>query len=202
MRSGFELGAARSFRAPGRVNLIGDHTDYNEGFVLPLAIELECVIAARPTGDELVRVRSLDVGAADGSDEVELPSDGSGQQPQLSPEWGRYVAGVLRALADRGRRPVGMEALVSSSIPLGAGLSSSAALEVACATALCDVADFELPPLDLALACQEAELIATGVRCGIMDQLTSIAGRRGCALLIDCRASTFGLPSGAGPARR
>jgi galactokinase len=170
----------RVFRAPGRVNLIGDHTDYNDGFVLPLAIDLECVVRALPCGT--VRLRSRDVAG-----EHELPSDGSAE-PSEAPGWSSYAAGVLRALAARGRPPAGMEAAVSSSVPVGAGLSSSAALEVSLALALCHAAGFALPPLELALACQEAEQIATGVPCGIMDQLTSIAGREGCALLIDCRS--------------
>ncbi|MGZ4354135.1 MAG: galactokinase, partial [Gaiellaceae bacterium] len=170
-------------RAPGRVNLIGDHTDYNGGFVLPIAIDLECVVRARRTGDGVVRVRSRELG-----DAVELPADGSADPAAVRPPWGRYVAGVLRVLAERGRPPVGLDAALSSSVPVGAGLSSSAATEVAVALAACDVAGFELPPLELALACQEAEHVATGVPCGIMDQLTSVAGRRGCALLIDCRS--------------
>src|SRR4029450_6010628 len=96
-----------------------------------------------------------------------------------------------RALAERARPPGGIEATISSSVPVGAGLSSSAALEVALALALCDAAGFALPPLELALACQEAEQVATGVPCGIMDQLTSLAGREDCALLIDCRSLEF-----------
>jgi galactokinase len=170
----------RRFRAPGRVNLIGDHTDYNEGFVLPIAIDLECVVTASPR--ETVRLRSSDV-----EGEFELPADGSAE-PRAAPGWSRYAAGVIRTLAERGRPPAGIEATVSSSVPVGAGLSSSAALEVGLALALCDAAGFALPPLELALACQEAEQIATGVPCGIMDQLAAIAGREGCALLIDCRS--------------
>ena len=168
------------FRAPGRVNLIGDHTDYNEGFVLPLAIQLECVIRARPY--ERVRLRSSEMGT-----EVDLPADGSAS-PRAIPGWGRYVAGVIGALAARGRPPVGLEGAVRSSVPAGSGLSSSAALEVAVALALCAVATFELEPLELALACQDAEQAATGVPSGIMDQLASIFGRRDEALLIDCRS--------------
>jgi galactokinase len=169
-----------AFRAPGRVNLIGDHTDYNDGFVLPMAIDLECVVRAEPR--ETVRVRSRD---AEG--EFDLPRDGSAE-PRDVEGWGRYAAGVVRALAERGRPSVGMDATVSSTVPVGAGLSSSAALEVSLALALCDAAAFRLPPLELARACQEAEQIATGVPCGIMDQLTSIAGAEGHALLIDCRS--------------
>jgi galactokinase len=172
--------SALSFRAPGRVNLIGDHTDYNEGFVLPLAIDLECVVSAEPS--DTVRLRSHELAG-----EYELPADGSAE-PRGSPGWSSYAAGVLRVLAERGRPPVGLAATISSTVPVGAGLSSSAALEVALALALCDVAGFALPPLELALACQEAEHIATGVPSGIMDQLTSLAGRESCALLIDCRS--------------
>jgi galactokinase len=179
------LGPARSFRAPGRVNLIGDHTDYNEGFVLPVALQLECVVEARPRADGVVSVRSLDV---EGGRELELAADGSVEPSSVEPPWGRYAAGVLRVLAERGRPAIGIDATVSSTVPPGAGLSSSAALEVALALALCDAAGFSPPPSELALACQRAELIATGVPCGIMDQLTSLAGRSGHALLIDCRS--------------
>ncbi len=168
-----------SFRAPGRVNLIGDHTDYNDGFVLPIAIDRECIVRTRPDGDT-VRVRSRQ-----GEGEVVLGADGSGD---AGGGWGRYVAGVLRTLAERGRTAVGFEASISSTVPLGAGLSSSAALEVAFALAACAAAAFEVPPLELARACQAAERLATGVPCGIMDQLAAIAGRRDAALLIDCRS--------------
>jgi galactokinase len=173
----------RWFRAPGRVNLIGDHTDYNEGFVLPVAIDLSCVVRATPNGDGLVRLRSESV---DG--EVELAADGGTDPEEVGEVWGRYAAGVVGTLAERGRPATGMDAVVSSTIPLGAGLSSSAALEVALGLALCDVAGYELSQLELALACQEAEQVATGVPCGIMDQLTSLAGRHNHALLIDCRS--------------
>ena len=156
----------RSFRAPGRVNLIGDHTDYNDGLVLPVAIDLECVVHATPRADDVVEVDWLDGDA--GSD--------------------RYVDALRAVLGEQGRADVGMDARVSSTIPVGSGLSSSAALEVALALALCDVAGLELAPTELALACRRAEQLATGVPCGIMDQLTSVAGRAGCALLIDCRS--------------
>jgi galactokinase len=178
-----DVSGERWFRAPGRVNLIGDHTDYNEGFVLPVAIDLSCVIRSTPNEDGVVRIRSEDV---DGS--VELAADGSTSPADIADLWGRYAAGVVGTLAERGRPPVGIDAVVTSTIPLGAGLSSSAALEVAVGLALCDAAGFELPQLELALACQEAEHVATGVPCGIMDQLASLAGRHNHALLIDCRS--------------
>jgi galactokinase len=174
------------FRAPGRVNLMGDHTDYNGGFVLPVAVDLECVIGVRSRGDGRVLVRSLDVGEAEAV--VNIAADGSDEPAAVEPAWGRYAAGTVRALAEAGRAAAGMDAVLSSTVPSGSGLGSSAALEVACALALCHVASFELPSAELALACQHAEQIATHVPCGIMDQLVSLAGRVGAALLLDCRS--------------
>ncbi len=173
----------RSFRAPGRVNLIGDHTDYNEGFVLPLAIGLGCLVRATPRSDGVVHVTSLDLG-----EDVSVSADGADEPSEVEPAWGRHAAGVVRALANRGRSPLGLDAVVSSTVPLGAGLSSSAAFEVALALALCDAAGLTLARVELAKACQEAEALATGVQVGIMDQLASLSGRRGNALLIDCRS--------------
>ena len=177
--------AARWFRAPGRVNLMGDHTDYYEGFVLPLAIELECVVAATPRDDARIRLRSLDVPEDEAT--IDVAADGSDEPARVTPDWGRYAAGVVRALAERGVTAPGLEGVLSSTVPSGSGLSSSAAFEVSCALALCDAAGTTLPPAELALACQAAEQAATGVPSGIMDQLSSIAGRAGHALLIDCR---------------
>jgi galactokinase len=176
-----EPGQARWFQAPGRVNLIGDHTDYNEGFVLPLAIDRSCVVAARPA--TTVRLRSLD---AEGG--VEFAADGSVEPASVEPAWGRYIAGVVRELAHRGRRAVGVDCVIASDVPLGSGLSSSAALEVACALSLLDAAGFMLESSEVAEACRAAEEAATGVPCGIMDQLVSLAGMSGSALLIDCRS--------------
>jgi galactokinase len=177
------VGLVKSFRAPGRVNLIGDHTDYNEGFVLPLAIGLDCLVRATPRSDGLVHVTSLDLG-----EDVHVAADGSSEPAEVEPAWGRHAAGVVRSLAERGREPAGIDAVVSSTVPIGAGLSSSAAFEVALALALCDAGGLRLEPVELARACQEAERIATGVPVGIMDQLASLTGRRGHALLIDCRS--------------
>ncbi len=173
----------RAFRAPGRVNLMGDHTDYNEGLVLPIAIDLETVVQVRGGGDGRVRVRS------DGhSGMVDVAADGSDEPLAVEPAWGRLAAGVVAALAARGRAPVGLDAEVSSGVPEGSGLSSSAAFEVALALALCDVAGLELDRVELALACQEAEQRATGVPSGVMDQLASLFGAVNAALLIDCRS--------------
>lgn len=171
------------FQAPGRVNLMGDHTDYHEGLVLPMAIDRRCTVAARSNGDEVVRVRSLDLEG----DAVSVPADGSAAADEVEPPWGRLVAGVAAALAERGRAPVGVDAVLTSTVPDGSGLSSSAAFEVALALALGAAAGEQLKGRQLALACQRAEHLGTGVPSGIMDQLASVAGRAGSALLIDCR---------------
>lgn len=157
--------------APGRVNLVGDHTDYTGGLALPLAVDLGTEVVGRRGGDRVV-VRSADEeGVADVAiDVADLSS--------VDPPWARYVAGVVAEL----RPPTGLTATVRSTLPLGAGLASSAALEVAMALAL----GFDGWPLDLALLCQRAEQAATGVPTGVMDQLASAAGRAGHALLVDC----------------
>jgi galactokinase len=165
------------------VNLMGDHTDYNDGFVLPMAIDREAAVTARPTADGRVRVSS-----EGHPGEVDVAADGSDDPRGIRPEWGRLIAGVVRAAAERGRAPVGIDARISSSVPEGSGLSSSAAVEVACALALADAAAFELERVDVARLCQAAEQAATGVPSGIMDQLTSLFGVAGAALLIDCRS--------------
>jgi galactokinase len=153
-------GAEQAFRAPGRANLIGEHTDYNDGFVLPAALELATWVAGRPRADGVVSLRSLD-GEID-----------------------RHVDAVARAMRDEGIQVNGFEGLVVSEVPIGVGLSSSAALEVALACALGGAA---LEPARLAAVCHRAENVYLGTRSGIMDQLASAAGQDGRALLIDCR---------------
>jgi galactokinase len=162
-----------SFCAPGRVNLIGEHTDYSGGLVLPVAIHLGIGLTVEPAG----RIALVSEGRS-----VELAADGTGS----ARGWGRYVAGVARELAALGRPPVGVEGVVEADLPRGAGLGSSGALEVIVALALCAAADFELEPLELALACQRAEQRAVGVPSGILDQAGSLLGREGHALLLDC----------------
>ena len=159
-------------RAPGRVNLIGDHTDYTGGLVLPMAID-------RWTEIELeTGVPWIELVSADEDEPAFLPLDEPRDPSTVRPAWARYVAGVAEVV----RPETGGVGFVRTDIPIGAGLSSSAALEVAVALAL----GFRGTALELATACQRAEQIASGVPCGIMDQLASAAGVEGSALLIDC----------------
>ncbi len=156
--------------APGRVNLIGEHTDYAGGLALPMAIDLGTTVRGTSGGD-VVRLVS-----ADEPDPTTVPLDVA-DPASARPDWARYVAGVVAEL----RPTTGFEGSITTTLPLGSGLSSSAALELAVALAL----GFEGPPADLAALGQRAEQIASGVPCGIMDQLASACGRSGHALLVD-----------------
>jgi len=168
--------------APGRVNVIGEHTDYNDGFVLPMAIEFYSVMAAdRPVdGREVITLRSTleaEVATIDLSQPV-VPG---------APKWGNYPRGVVAGFQARGIQPGGLDVLLHSTVPLGSGLSSSAALEVCTATLLEAVTSTTLDPVEKALLCQKAEHDFAGVPCGIMDQFISALGREGHLLLLDCR---------------
>jgi galactokinase len=174
---------ARVFRAPGRVNLIGGQVDYHEGFVVSMAIDRDVRVRASRRSDGRITVRSS---AFEG--DVDVAADGTDEPRATRPSWGRAVSGVVRVLAEHGRAPVGADLVVTSNLPVGAGLSSSAAFEVACALALCDAAGFELPPDDLAHAAQRAEHVATGVPCGIQDQMAAVRGRADHAVFLDCRS--------------
>jgi len=166
--------------APGRVNLIGEHTDYNEGHVLPLAIDRTLSVAAAPREGE-VRAVALDCGEEDAfALEGFAPAPGGG--------WRNYVRGVAWALAGAGHRLRALDLAFTGDVPIGAGLSSSAALEVALAAAFAAAGDFPLAGRELALLAQRAENEFAGVQCGIMDQLAAVFGREGHALLIDCRS--------------
>ena len=168
--------------APGRVNVIGEHTDYNDGFVLPMAIEFYSVMAAdRPLdGRKVITLRSTleaEVATIDLSQPV-VPG---------APKWGNYPRGVVAGFQARGFKPGGLDVLLHSTVPLGSGLSSSAALEVCTATLLEAVTGTTLDPVEKALLCQKAEHDFAGVPCGIMDQFISALGREGHLLLLDCR---------------
>jgi galactokinase len=172
-------------RAPGRVNLIGEHTDYNQGLVLPAAIELDVSIAFRPRLDGRVELHSLAFGETRAFDLKEV------NKPHVrgSPAWIDYAAGTAWTLAEAGIELRGLQGVIESRVPLGAGLASSAALELATALALIDQARTNVPgPVRLAELARRGEEEFVGVRCGPMDQLAAALGRAGHALLIDCRS--------------
>ncbi len=173
-------------RAPGRVNLIGEHTDYNEGFVMPIAIDREVLIAARERDDNQVHVTALDV---EGGQADQFTLDDIPHHPDY--RWANYVRGTAYYLAQENVRLTGIDAVMTSTLPSGAGLSSSAALEVCTATILQAFTPWRVGGVAIAKLCQQAENHFVGVKSGIMDQYASALGERGAALKIDCRALTY-----------
>jgi galactokinase len=178
-----ESGAPRFFRAPGRINLIGDHTDYTGGLVMPMAIESACYVGVAENGRDLIRMFSED--AQDGIT-IRLEDLGSAHPRR---NWTDYVIGVAVEIQRAGRVLRGQDLLIQSTIPIGAGLSSSAALEVSSALALLGTSRME--PLELVLMCQRAENKFVGVPCGVMDQFTSVFGRSSVAIKLDCRTLEY-----------
>lgn len=172
--------------APGRVNLLGEHTDYNDGFVLPMAIQQEVNIVAAPRDDGRVRIYSLNFEQG-----VELHIDKLAEEG--GPGWSVYLRGVLLVLQEAGFAPRGMDLTLYGNVPAGAGLSSSAALEVATLLAASAVSGFEVEPTLAARLAQKAENEVVGVNCGIMDQFASRLGRKNAALLLDCRSLEYDL---------
>ena len=170
----------RLFRAPGRVNLIGEHTDYNDGFVLPMAIDRETVVAAAARDDRRVRVHSLNLNETAEFDLQQPPSAERGS-------WVSYIEGVARVLEARGALLSGADLVLESDVPVGSGLSSSAALEISVGMTLLTLSGIEIDRIALALAGQKAEHEYVGAMVGIMDQFVAALGQRGHALLIDCR---------------
>ena len=172
--------SVRLVRSPGRINLIGEHTDYNEGFVLPMAIDREIVIGLVPSGDRRVEITRLDTGEVA---RLDLDAD-----HVRAGTWVDYLGGMAAVLERRGVPTRGLRGVIASSLPIEVGLSSSAAIEIAAAWALADGEHSPLGPVDLARAGQEVEHEFIGVNSGLMDQLAVILGRRDAALLIDCRS--------------
>ncbi|HLH54883.1 MAG TPA: galactokinase [Verrucomicrobiae bacterium] len=168
--------------APGRVNVIGEHTDYNDGFVFPMAIERYTVIAGAPAGGKTIQLRST-AGAAPAMIDLSQPL-----KPASKGTWYNYPLGVIAGFAARGINPKPFDALIHSTVPLGGGLSSSASLEVATATLLESITGHKLDPVDKALLSQKAEHEYAGMPCGIMDQFISVMGKKDHLLLLDCRS--------------
>jgi galactokinase len=176
--------------APGRVNLVGEHTDDNDGFVLPMAIDRYVAAAVAPRSDRMLRVFSSEYQQV-----RELSLEALERRTAVSPDrrsgrggWFGYLAGVAWAMLAAGHRLHGADVTIASDLPVGAGLSSSAALEIAIARALAEVSDVEWDPRTFARLAQRAEYEFAGVACGIMDQLSVAASSAECALLIDCRS--------------
>jgi galactokinase len=179
------FGAApeRHFQAPGRVNLIGEHTDYNDGFVLPCAIDYQTLVAATPRADKTVRVVAVDYNNE--QDEFSLSSPIKSHQTQL---WSNYVRGVIKHLQLRGHDFNGADIAITGNVPQGAGLSSSASLEVAIGESFRLLYNLSLTKAQVALNGQAAENQFVGCNCGIMDQMVSSCGSKLNALLLDCRS--------------
>jgi len=169
------------FRAPGRVNLIGEHTDYNDGFVMPVAIDFSCYSAIRSRSD-----RTLSVYSQQFQENIEFNLDRLVGPPKK--HWSDYVRGVAAVLRDEGYPLKGADLLIDGQVPIGSGLSSSASIEVSSALALTSLGGITVPLGTLARLCQRAENEYTGARCGIMDQFVSCFGRQDQALLLDCRS--------------
>ncbi|MEH0688479.1 galactokinase [Vibrio cholerae] len=186
VKSSFEkvLGYAPShiIQAPGRVNLIGEHTDYNDGFVLPCAINYQTVVAAAKRDDNLVRVVSVDYGNA--VDEFDITQAITFEQNKM---WANYIRGVVKCLLARGYTFNGADISVSGNVPQGAGLSSSAALEVVIGQTFKELYKLDISQAEIALNGQQAENEFVGCNCGIMDQMISAEGRENHAMLLDCR---------------
>lgn len=176
----------RVFRAPGRVNLIGEHTDYNDGFVMPVAIDFFTTVTITPRTDRLVSVFSEHFNETTEFD-LDDPKTGAASH------WSDYVRGVAVVLEQSGYRLHGADLVVRVEVPIGSGLSSSAAIEVATAQALLAGAEHSVAPTELAKLCQRAENEFVGIRCGIMDQFISCSGQAGKALMLDCRSLEYKL---------
>jgi len=169
------------FRAPGRVNLIGEHTDYNDGFVMPAAIDFHTWVAASRRNDCRLQVHSDQF-----SETIEWSLDALAGPPRK--HWSDFIRGVAATLESSGHRLKGANLIINGDVPIGAGLSSSASLEIATAFALLSASGLELPPLEVVNICQRAEHEYAGTRCGVMDQFIAMFGRSGQALLLDCRS--------------
>lgn len=196
----FDSFPAHIARAPGRVNLLGEHVDYNDGFVLPAAIDRATYIAFSPADSNRTALWAVDL-----NERALFSLETLAAKTQLDgsplPEWARYPAGVAWALSEEHLAVRGMKAVFASEVPRGAGLSSSASVELAFAVAWMTLGGWEINPMKLALLCQRAENEYVGVNCGIMDQFTSACGEEDRLLFLDCRSleyKSLPLPEQAG----
>ena len=174
------------FSAPGRVNLIGEHTDYNEGFVLPMAIEKKIIMLGQSRNDR--RVQVFDLGY-----KVKIKFSLDNLTPIKKDKWANYLMGVADEMQKAGYILQGVNIIFRSDIPQKAGLSSSAALEVVTALTMAKLNSLKIEPVKMARLCQQAESNFVGVNCGIMDQYISVLGKKGYALMIDCRSNEYEL---------
>lgn len=186
-RQRFNAEPAFVARAPGRVNMLGEHVDYNNGMVIPATVELAVWMAFSPSESGQTTLVAMDM-----ADEVSFAPENLAAKTKTDgtplPEWAKYPAGVMWALTNAGHAAPAINATFTSDIPRGAGLSSSAALEMAFAVAWQKLGGWSIPPMDLALLCQRAENVFVGVKCGIMDQFSSICGEKDRLLFLDCQS--------------
>lgn len=186
----FGYAPTHTIQAPGRVNLIGEHTDYNDGFVLPCAIDYQTVIACARRDDRQVRVIAMDYANQQDSFSLDAPIE-----PVSEPMWANYVRGVVKHLQQRDASFGGVDMVISGNVPQGAGLSSSASLEVAVGTVFRELYQLKVSGADIAVNGQEAENQFVGCNCGIMYQLISALGQQDHAMLLDCRTlATHAVP--------
>ncbi len=173
----------RIFRSPGRINLIGEHTDYNDGFVMPAAIDKEVVYAVNITGSDKIRMFAFDL-----NEILEVEASGLKRDPK---KWPDYLSGVVDQLHKAGYKVRGFDCVFGSDIPIGSGLSSSAALECGLAYALNELLDLDIGKMQLAKLCQKAEQEFAGLNCGIMDQFASLFGSQDQVMKLDCRSLEY-----------
>ncbi len=175
----------RSIRvsSPGRINLIGEHTDYNDGFVLPAAIQKAAIVSLETRDDNLVQMIALDMG-----DDLIIPIDKIAKQNK---DWANYLIGVIAQFQKKFSFPTGFTIQLQSNVPIGAGLSSSAAIECALSFAINEIFEFGLTKMELALLAQKAEHEFAGVQCGIMDQFASLFGKKDQVVLLDCQNLSY-----------